>query len=433
MADFNKSKNNFFGTYIINDSNKATINCTSIIVRADATFTSLKVAGQQVDVRARYLQDKGGAIPTGTELVCKDGYFSEITLEKGIVEIVLMQRDPKPIAVTELPDPNAGFRITSCPGVVPGGEYTVLTSGFAEEIGITLAAGMSLTFSGVEPFPNGCYYVTETGLGGDVLEVEGGEIAVVEDGPCLDCVENSNSFVLFPCEGEEGEIFYADSAVGVDLNTYVGASLLIGETCYRVEKSLIGGPALEAPFGDPCGCGEEPPAPECPGEIDSCGNCSSDEGYLPPDECGNCPGDAGYPCEPGGEFTLLIEGVEGSQNGNPDFEGAGAELPPPFGAGPEGSEWVTIQVSEDAPEGLAWDLVCGQPEFGLPLSEPTGDTPWIIHNEAGAAYLPSFNFNGIGDLQPGEVYQISITQNRTLNPAAIEGLEGTISFYTPEA
>ena len=55
MADFNKSKNNFFGTYIINDSNKATINCTSIIVRADATFTSLKVAGQQVDVRARYL------------------------------------------------------------------------------------------------------------------------------------------------------------------------------------------------------------------------------------------------------------------------------------------------------------------------------------------------------------------------------------------
>ncbi|QDP66159.1 MAG: hypothetical protein GOVbin3661_75 [Prokaryotic dsDNA virus sp.] len=425
MADFNKSKNNFFGTYIINDSNKATINCTSIIVRADATFTSLKVAGQQVDVRARYLQDKGGAIPTGTELVCKDGYFSEITLEKGIVEIVLMQRDPKPIAVPELPDPNAGFRITSCPGVVPGGEYTVLTSGFAEEVGITLAAGMSLTFSGVEPFPNGCYYVTETDLGGEVLEVEGGEVAVVEDGPCLDCVENSDSFVLFPCEGEEGEIFYADSAVGVDLNTYVGASLRIGETCYRVEKSLVGGPALEAPFGDPCGCGEEPPAPECPGELDECENCSSDEGYLPPDECGNCPGAPGYPCEPGGEFTLLIEGVEGSQNGNPD-------LPPPFGAGPEGSEWVLIQVSEDVPGGLAWDLVCGQPEFGLPLSEPIGDTPWMIHNEVGSAYLPKFAFNGIGDLQPGAVYQISITQNRTLNPAAIEGLEGLISFYTPE-
>lgn len=126
---------------------------------------------------------------------------------------------------------------------------------------------------------------------------------------------------------------------------------------------------------------------------------------------------------------MNIEGVEGFKDANENYEGAEPGLPPPFAGGTEGSGWVIVRMGEETPEGLNWPLICGQPEFGLPISEPSGDTPWSISNEEGAAYLPSFGFDGIGDIVPGDLYQINITQDRTLNPAAIEGLEGQITFY----
>lgn len=126
---------------------------------------------------------------------------------------------------------------------------------------------------------------------------------------------------------------------------------------------------------------------------------------------------------------MNIEGLKDGKDANENFEGAEPGLPPPFGAGPEGSGWVIVRMGDETPEGLNWPLICGQPEFGLPISEPIGDTPWTIVNEEGASYLPSFGFDGIGDIVPGALYQINITENRTLNPAAIEGLEGQITFY----
>ena len=126
---------------------------------------------------------------------------------------------------------------------------------------------------------------------------------------------------------------------------------------------------------------------------------------------------------------MNIEGVEGFKDANENYEGAEPGLPPPFAGGPEGAGWVIVRMGEETPEGLNWPLICGQPEFGLPISEPIGDTPWTIVNEEGASYLPSFGFDSIGDIVPGALYQINITQDRTLNPAAIEGLEGQITFY----
>jgi hypothetical protein len=38
----------------------------------------------------------------------------------------------------------------------------------------------------------------------------------------------------------------------------------------------------------------------------------------------------------------------------------------------------------------------------------------IVKNSTGAAYLPSWEFNGIGDLKPGEGYQIKMNSSQTL-------------------
>ena len=38
----------------------------------------------------------------------------------------------------------------------------------------------------------------------------------------------------------------------------------------------------------------------------------------------------------------------------------------------------------------------------------------IIKNNVGAAYLPDWGFNGIGNLEPGKGYQIKMTTPRTL-------------------
>ena len=39
----------------------------------------------------------------------------------------------------------------------------------------------------------------------------------------------------------------------------------------------------------------------------------------------------------------------------------------------------------------------------------------IAKNYQGAAFLPEFNFNGIGDLKPGQGYQLKINEAGILN------------------
>jgi len=38
----------------------------------------------------------------------------------------------------------------------------------------------------------------------------------------------------------------------------------------------------------------------------------------------------------------------------------------------------------------------------------------IVKNSSGAAYLPSWDFNGIGNLKPGEGYQIKMNSTQIL-------------------
>ena len=39
----------------------------------------------------------------------------------------------------------------------------------------------------------------------------------------------------------------------------------------------------------------------------------------------------------------------------------------------------------------------------------------IVKNNLGEAYLPSWDFNGIGDLEPGKGYVVKMTESQTLN------------------
>jgi len=283
MADFKKDRYGFFGTYVINGDGIHVGNFTSFTITDTAKIDSLKVAGGSGDIRNLYIQEITKDIPKGTEIVCRHGYFSEIKLGGGSAEIVLMQRDPAPIAVPEMPEGESHFKITSCPGVIIGDPVTIFTDGNTNVDDFILAAGQFLMIIGVEGFTDGCYYVEDAEIGGPKLDPLGGTIETTEEEPCYNCIENANSFVVFPCEGVEGEAFYADGADGVDLNNYVGSAIIIGEDCYRVERSVMGGPISDAPFGEECDCGEEPLPEDCNGVPG---------GDAVEDQCGECDGDS---------------------------------------------------------------------------------------------------------------------------------------------
>jgi hypothetical protein len=90
------------------------------------------------------------------------------------------------------------------------------------------------------------------------------------------------------------------------------------------------------------------------------------------------------------------------------------------------SQAATLELSGayNAPEEAQITLPIGWSMFGYLRTEPadciavfqsiSSDEILIVKNSTGAAYLPSWDFNGIGDLKPGEGYQIKMNSSQTL-------------------
>ena len=93
----------------------------------------------------------------------------------------------------------------------------------------------------------------------------------------------------------------------------------------------------------------------------------------------------------------------------------------------QGFAWILIQVAEDAPEEIDASVAFTTEGFFTP-GEALEDGGLVVANNSGSTYLPQFSFNGIGNLIPGETYQLSIKQDSEINPAAYEGLEGKITI-----
>jgi hypothetical protein len=55
-----------------------------------------------------------------------------------------------------------------------------------------------------------------------------------------------------------------------------------------------------------------------------------------------------------------------------------------------------------------------EPANLMSVFDEFGDDVVIIKNSVGAAYLPDWGFNGIGDLEPGKGYQIKMSTSHTL-------------------
>ena len=145
-------------------------------------------------------------------------------------------------------------------------------------------------------------------------------------------------------------------------------------------------------------------------------NCGDEacieEPPIPPEETPKLTVDGGEPVGSNQDYTCTA----------PD----GEECPPflPYGSQEEPFGWIILQYSEEGPEGQDVQTVFTTEGF-FEGDFPNGLT---IVNQVGAQWLPTFGFNAIGNFIPGENYQINITQDSSINTAAVEGLEGMFTI-----
>lgn len=125
---------------------------------------------------------------------------------------------------------------------------------------------------------------------------------------------------------------------------------------------------------------------------------------------------------------MLISGQDGVQDGTTPINVPNpiGEFPP-YVVGDEGASWFSVQIPEDAvlPEGMQWSTMYAVEGFYV------GEAPLQnVGNQAGSAFLPAFNFDSIGDIQPGAIYQLTASADFTIDPSVVEGMEGNILFFT---
>ena len=106
----------------------------------------------------------------------------------------------------------------------------------------------------------------------------------------------------------------------------------------------------------------------------------------------------------------------------------GEECPPfpPYNSQDAPFGWLILQYSEEGPEGQDVQTVFTTDGF-FEGDFPNGIT---MFNQEGAMYWPAFGLNAIGNFVPGQNYQINITQDSSINTAAVEGLEGMFSIVS---
>lgn len=141
--------------------------------------------------------------------------------------------------------------------------------------------------------------------------------------------------------------------------------------------------------------------------------------------------------EPPVEAPKLTIGEEEAQASNdwscpsgecPFSEPPGTDLPyQVLSTDLDGWYWASIQIAEDAPEGIPINEAFETEGFFEPFDALAGNG-LLITDSSVNSYLPAFNFNGIGNLVPGAIYQVNIKQASKINPEAYEGLEGKITI-----
>ena len=128
---------------------------------------------------------------------------------------------------------------------------------------------------------------------------------------------------------------------------------------------------------------------------------------------------------------MLITGQKGEQAGKtpivvPDPIGE----QPPYVVGEDGDSWFSVQIPAEAviPEGTQWSTMYATEGFYV------GEGPLVnVGNQVGSAFLPAFGFDGIGDIVPGAIYQLTASTDFIIDPSVVDGMEGNIIFYTPPA
>jgi len=122
------------------------------------------------------------------------------------------------------------------------------------------------------------------------------------------------------------------------------------------------------------------------------------------------------PALEGPSFYIDDEGTQANTNTN--FEVA------PYSTSPlENGGWVLFTYAEGAPE--EQNILDVFQTEGFMNFE--GENNYIIYNSEAAVYWPMFGLNAIGNLVPGESYQINIQSASYINSSAVDGLEGTFS------
>jgi len=114
----------------------------------------------------------------------------------------------------------------------------------------------------------------------------------------------------------------------------------------------------------------------------------------------------------GPSFYIDDEGT--AQNTNTDMETA------PYNTGAFEGGWIVFRYGSEAPEDQNMlDVFNSEGFFNF-----EGENGYIVYNSESAAMWPAFGLNAIGNLVPGEEYQLNIPTASYINSAAVEGMEG---------
>ena len=357
-------------------------------------------------------------------------------------------------------------------------EFDIITLDACAEFGITKASGASVpdVIQVTIGDDTCCYEATNW----NCLQPEKVDAVVTFDGACEECVNNLRNFKLTDCfSGAEvitsddlsaqlGSTWLMDDGNCYTVSIYVGptsAPLALsfvtpyddddacdccrfrdtieyekcpgveGEACdgmplkvYLDGNTVPGGPGAGAATNITIASIADPTLECCYVKVDTPPCVVPDTAYQYKSEFENCE-TLPEVCLTAEEAPkMLISGQDGVQDGTSPIEVPNpiGEFPP-YINGEEGDSWFSVQIPEEAvlPENIQWSTLYATEGFYV------GETPLrSVGNQAGAAFLPAFNADFIGNIIPGAVYQLTANADFIIDPSVVEGMEGNIVFFT---
>ena len=269
------------------------------------------------------------------------------------------------------PTPSSKFAIIDCDNP----EVVLYTESSLEEYSETGAIIKFLeTCWNVEQIP-------EFPPGAEIIEV--GEIEGVfpaeGEPPACDCCQFGDTYQVTTCDGEVAGVV---DLTTLDVSTGDVIKIEESESCYIVGVKVC--TPADLVFFEKIECIVDPT--EC------CNEC----GEEPPVETP--------------KLTIGEQEAETSNNWScpsgecPFSDPPGTDLPyQVLSTDPDGWYWTSIQIAEDAPEGIPINEAFETEGFFEPFDALAGNG-LLITDSSVNSYLPAFGFNGIGPLVPGAIY-----------------------------